>query len=219
MSPYREKYRRELNNIKISTKNLADLVSSSADYSVQALMNSNFDLAKRVIQGDQEVDDLSQEIETLCMELLALQQPMATDLRQIIGILKISIDLERVGDLAVDIARVSIQIKQGVEMARLEYIPRMADISRRMLSQSMEALTNYDADMARHATKWDYEIDGLYVKVRDKLLKIIIEKPEILNEAILLLMVNRHLERIGDHICNICESIVYMVEARREHLN
>jgi phosphate transport system protein len=219
MSPYRERYRRELNNIKILTKNLADKVSSSADYSVQALMNSNFDLAKRVIQGDQEVDDLSQEIETLCMELLALQQPMAKDLRQIIGILKISIDLERIGDLAVDIARVALQVKQGVEMAKLEYIPHMADISRRMLSQSMEALTNNDADMARHATKWDYEIDGLYVKVRDKLLKIIIEKPEIINETILLLMVNRHLERIGDHICNICESIVYMVEARREHLN
>ena len=78
---------------------------------------------------------------------------------------------------------------------------------------------NNDADMARQATKWDYEIDGLYVKGRDKLLKIVIENPEIINEAISLLMVNRHLERIGDHICNICESIVYMAEAKREHLN
>lgn len=219
MSPYRERYRRDLNNIKTLTENLTNLVSSSIDFSVQALMESNMDLAKRVIQGDQETDDLSQEIETLCMELLALQQPMAKDLRQIIGILKISIDLERLGDLAVDIARVVIQSKQGMDMANLDYIPRMANISRRMLSQAMEALKNNDADMARQATKWDYEIDGLYVKVRDKLLKIIIENPEIINDAISLLMVNRHLERIGDHICNMCESIVYMVEAKREHLN
>jgi phosphate transport system protein len=219
MSPYRERYRRDLNNIKTLTENLTNLVSSSIDFSVQALMESNMDLAKRVIQGDQETDDLSQEIETLCMELLALQQPMAKDLRQIIGILKISIDLERLGDLAVDIARVVIQSKQKMDVANLEYIPRMANISRRMLSQAMEALKNNDADMARQATKWDYEIDGLYVKVRDRLLKIIIENPEIINDAISLLMVNRHLERIGDHICNMCESIVYMVEAKREHLN
>jgi len=83
----------------------------------------------------------------------------------------------------------------------------------------MEALENGDADLARQVTKWDYEIDGLYVKARDKLLKIIIERPEVINEGTSLLMVNRHLERIGDHICNICETIVYMVEGRREHLN
>lgn len=219
MSPYRNRYRRELNDLKILTENLANLVSSTIDFSVQALMESNMDLAKKVIQGDQEADDLSQEIETLCMELLALQQPMAKDLRRIIGVLKISIDLERLGDLAVDIARSVIQSKQGIDMDDLEHIPRMAEISRRMLSQAMEALKNNDADMARQATKWDYEIDGLYVKGRDKLLKIVIENPEIINEAISLLMVNRHLERIGDHICNICESIVYMVEAKREHLN
>jgi phosphate transport system protein len=75
------------------------------------------------------------------------------------------------------------------------------------------------ADLARQITKWDYEIDGLYVKARDKLLKIIIERPEVINEGTALLMVNRHLERIGDHICNICESIVYIVEGTREHLN
>jgi len=88
-----------------------------------------------------------------------------------------------------------------------------------MLSLSMEAFRNNDASLARQTTKWDYEIDSLYAKSRDKLLKIIIENPEYINQGIALLMVNRHLERIGDHICNICESIVYMVEAKREHLN
>ena len=216
---YRERYRNELKDINSLTKNLADQVSIAIDQSVKALKESNADLGKEVIQGDQNVDDLSQKIENICMELLALQQPMAKDLRQIIGILKISIDLERIGDMAVDIARVSVQYKQGVYLTKLEVIPLMAEIAGKMLLQTMEALMKYDANMARQTTKWDYEIDRLYVKARDSLFKLIIEKPEIINDAISLLMVNRHLERIGDHICNICESIVYMVEAKREHLN
>jgi phosphate transport system protein len=165
------------------------------------------------------MDDLSIRIENLCIELLSLQQPMARDLRRIIGILKIGIDLERIGDLAVDVARVTAQSQNKIQITKLEFIPRMAEVCRRMLKESMEALMSNDADMARQVTKWDYEIDGLYVKARDKLLKIIIERPEVITEGTSLLMVNRHLERTGDHICNICETIVYMVEAKREHLN
>ncbi len=219
MSPYRERYRRELNDLKSLTKELADLVNSAIGKSVMALRDSNTELARDLISQDQDVDDLSQEIENLCMELLALQQPMAKDLRRIIGTLKIGIDLERIGDLAVDVARVTAQSKDKIQITKLEYIPHMAEINQKMLSQSMEALMNGDADLARQVTKWDYEIDGLYVKARTKLLKIIIERPEVINEGTSLLMVNRHMERIGDHICNICETIVYMVEAKREHLN
>ncbi len=218
MSPYRERYHRDLDKLKTLTECLADQVSIAIDKAATALRDSNVDMAKEVVQGDHDVDEMSQKIENLCMQLLALQQPMARDLRQIIGILKIGIDLERIGDLAVDIARVTVQSKK-IQMTKLEHLPHMAEIARRMLHQAMEALTNDDADLARQTTKWDYEVDGLYVKARDKLFKIIIENPEAINEGISLLMVNRHLERIGDHICNICESIVYMVEGKREHLN
>jgi phosphate transport system protein len=219
MSPYRERYHRDLKELKNLTKDLADRGGEAIDKSVLALRDLNMDLAKEVIKHDQEMDDLGLKIENLCMELLALQQPMAKDLRRIIGILKIGIDLERIGDLAVDIARVTTQSQNKIQITKLEYIPRMAEISKKMLEQSMEALMNSDADLARQVTKWDYEIDGLYVKARTKLLKIIIERPEVINEGTALLMVNRHLERTGDHICNICETIVYMVEAKREHLN
>jgi len=219
MSPYRERYHRDLKELKDLTKDLADRVGAAIDKSVLALRDGNVDLAREVIKHDQEMDDLSQRIENLCMELLALQQPMAKDLRRIIGILKIGIDLERIGDLAVDVSRVTTQSQNKIQITKLEYIPRMAEISKKMLEQSMEALMNSDADLARQVTKWDYEIDGLYVKARTKLLKIIIERPETINEGTALLMVNRHLERTGDHICNICETIVYMVEAKREHLN
>ncbi|VVB69398.1 PhoU domain protein [uncultured archaeon] len=219
MSPYRERYRRELDELKDLTEELANQVNSAIDNSVTALIDLNVELAREVIKQDEKVDDQSQKIENLCMELLALQQPMAKDLRRIIGILKIGIDLERIGDLAVDVARVPAQSKDKIPITKLEYIPRMAEIDRNMLTQAMDALMRGDADMARQVTKWDYEIDGLYVKARDKLLKIIIERPEVINQGTSLLMVNRHLERIGDHICNICETVVYMVEAKREHLN
>ncbi len=177
------------------------------------------DLAKEVIQGDQLVDELNQKIEEMCTELLALQQPMAKDLRMIIGILKIGIDLERIGDLAVDVARVTIQLRDKAHITKLEYIPCMADIARKMLDSAIEALRNDDADLARQTTKWDYEIDGMYVKARDELLKIVIENPKFIDEVNSILLVNRQIERVGDHICNICEAIVYMVEAKREHLN
>jgi phosphate transport system protein len=219
MSLYRERYHRDLTELKNLTKELADLVGAAIEKSVIALTDANVELAREVIKKDQDMDDLSLRIENLCMELLALQQPMARDLRRIIGILKIGIDLERIGDLAVDVARVTAQSQNKIQITKLEYIPRMAEISKKMLMESMEALMNNDADKARQVTKWDYEIDGLYVKARDKLLNIIIERPEVIKEGTSLLMVNRHLERTGDHICNICETIVYMVEAKREHLN
>jgi phosphate transport system protein len=219
MSPYRERYHRDLMVLKSLAEKLAEMVGSVIDQSARALQDHNVDLAREVVQRDEIVDGMSLSMENLCMELLALQQPMAKDLRTIIGILKIGIDLERIGDLAVDVARATVQSKNERWMTKLEYIPHMAEIDSKMLSLSMEAFRNNDATLARQATKWDYEIDGLYVKSRDKLLKIIIEKPEHIGEATALLMVNRHLERIGDHICNICESIVYMVEAKREHLN
>jgi len=219
MSPYRERYRKDLNDLKILTKDLADRVGEAIKKSVLALANGDVDLAREVVKADQEMDDLSLRIENLCMELLALQQPMAKDLRRIIGILKIGIDLERIGDLAVDVARVTMQSQNKIQITKLEFIPRMAEINEKMLDQAIQALMESDADLARQVTKWDYEIDGLYVKARDKLLKIIIERPEVIKEGTALLMVNRHLERAGDHICNICESIVYMVQAKREHLN
>ena len=219
MSPYRERYRKDLNDLKILTKDLADRVGEAIKKSVLALANGDVDLAREVVKADQELDDLSLRIENLCMELLALQQPMAKDLRRIIGILKLGIDLERIGDLAVDVARVTMQSQNKIQITKLEFIPRMAEINENMLDQAIQALMESDADLARQVTKWDYEIDSLYVKARDKLLKIIIERPEVIKEGTALLMVNRHLERAGDHICNICESIVYMVQAKREHLN
>jgi phosphate transport system regulatory protein PhoU len=219
MSPYRERYRSELRELRRDVDKLLAIVDLAVERSVEALRDYDMDKASDVIQDDQIVDDLNLKIEKRCMRLLALQQPMAKDLRLIIAILKIGIDLERIGDMGVDIARVVIHSKNKVHVKRLENIPRMAEKSRQMLAQAEKAFRENDAELARETTKGDYEVDALYEKVRDSLFRIIAENPALIDDAMPLFMVNRHLERIGDHVCNICESIIYMVEAKREHLN
>lgn len=219
MSPYRERYHRELEELKIDAENLVDLVGQAVARSVDALREYDVDKAREVIRDDQTINDLSLRIEKRCMQLLALQQPMAKDLRLIVTTLKIDIDLERIGDLAVDIARIVVHSKNKVHVKSLKNIPRMAEIAVEMLAQANLAFKENDADLARETTKWDYEVDALYQKVRDTLLKIIGGNPDLIEDATPLLLANKHLERIADHVCNICESIIYMVEAKREHLN
>jgi phosphate transport system protein len=219
MSPYRERYRRELEELKTDAEELVDQVDLAVAKSVEALREYNVVKAREVIRDDQIINDLSLRIEKRCMQLLALQQPMAKDLRLIVATLKIGIDLERIGDMAVDIARIVVHSKNKVHVKSLKNIPRMAEISREMLAQANKAFKENDATLARETTKWDYEVDALYQKVRDTLLKIIGGNPDLIEDATPLLLVNKHLERIADHVCNICESIIYMVEAKREHLN
>ncbi len=219
MSPYRERYHRELEELKIDAENLVDLVGQAVAKSVDSLREYDVDKAREVIRDDQMINDLSLRIEKRCMQLLALQQPMAKDLRLIVTTLKIDIDLERIGDLAVDIARIVVHSKNKVHVKSLKNIPRMAEIAVEMLVQANRAFKENDAELARETTKWDYEVDALYQKVRDTLLKIIGGNPDLIEDATPLLLVNKHLERIADHVCNICESIIYMVEAKREHLN
>ena len=219
MSPYRERYHRELEELKMDAEMLVDQVGLAVAKSVEALREYNVEKAREVIRDDQIINDLNLRIEKRCMQLLALQQPMAKDLRLIVTTIKIGIDLERIGDLAVDIARIVVHSKNKVHVKNLKNIPRMAEIAGGMLVQANEAFKKNDANLARETTKWDYEVDALYQKVRDTLLKIIGGNPDLIEDATPLLLVNKHLERIADHVCNICESIIYMVEAKREHLN
>lgn len=219
MSPYRERYHKELEELKADAEKLVDLVGLAVAKSVDALRDYDVEKAREVIRDDQMINDLNLRIEKRCMQLLALQQPMAKDLRLIVTTLKIGIDLERIGDLAVDIARIVVHSKNKVHVKSLKNIPRMAEIAVEMLTQANRAFKENDSNLARETTKWDYEVDALYQKVRDTLLKIIGGNPDLIEDATPLLLVNKHLERIADHVCNICESIIYMVEAKREHLN
>jgi len=144
MSHYRERYHNELEELKTDVDKLVNQVDLALARSVDALRDYNMDKARDVIRDDQVIDDLSLKIEKRCMQLLALQQPMAKDLRLIIAILKIGIDLERIGDLSVDISRVVIHSKNKVHVKSLKNIPRMVEIIRDMLTHALKAFDERD---------------------------------------------------------------------------
>ncbi|MEK6200804.1 MAG: phosphate signaling complex protein PhoU [Desulfobulbaceae bacterium] len=178
-----------------------------------SLINGNMQMAQAVLTGDQELDDLEVTIEEDCLKILALHQPVASDLRFIIAVLKINSDLERVGDLAVGIAERSIYLIEhpgvtiGFDMAA------MMRAVESMLTRSIEALVNLDVQKAYRVRADDDRVDAMnrdmYALVKDELAK----HPEHINIILHNLSISRHLERIADHACNIAEDVIYLVKA------
>lgn len=184
-----------------------------------SLKDHDPELAKKVIEAGSDIDELYAQIEDTCFALLALQQPMARDLRMIGAILKINIDVERIGDIAFEIAKITIATLEENHIKPLVDIPRMAEICSEMLASSMEAFENSDDRLARKIAKRDNEVDALFDQVRRELITYMIEDPKTIKNASHLTFVARYLERCGDHITNICESIVYMATGERTDLN
>ncbi len=215
----REEYHEELAKLEQMVLNLGEMAGTAIKSSVKALRCHDVEQAKVVIKGDDEIDDLSVEIETACMRLLALQQPMARDLRMIGAVIKINLDLERMSDLAVDIAKIAVAIGDEKHIKPLIDIPRMAQIAREMVDGGMQAYTESNSDLAYEIAKRDDEIDALFDQVRRELITLMVEHPTRTANASHLTFVARYLERIGDHASNICESVVYMVTGDRVKLN
>lgn len=215
----REAYHNDLHRLKDENVNMASLVGKAINDAVLSLKNRDVELAQKVIEMDTEIDALYHKIEDDCMRLLALQQPMARDLRLIISILKMGIDLERMGDLALEIGVIT-QITANVPPIKpLIDIPRMSEISQEMLVNTMKAFKNKDVELAVEIARRDDEIDMLFDQIRRELISYMIEDPKTITGAQHLTFVARYLERIGDHITNICESVVFMVTGERVELN
>ena len=215
----RNQYEQELEELKKSIIKLGSMVDAIIRDAVVSLKDMDAALAQSVIEKDVEVDDLACDIEKACLRLIALQQPMAVDLRTIATALKIQIDLERMGDLAVDIARVTIYSKGEPPVKPLIDIPRMSDMTREMLGSAIRAFHDSDSDLAYATAEMDDLVDGLYDQVRRELLTYLVEDPKKLTNISHLLFVSKYLERIGDHAVNICESVIYMATGDRVHLN
>ncbi len=186
---------------------------------VASLKHQNLDEANEVINSDDEIDKLYATIEDTCFALLALQQPMAKDLRLIGSIIKIIIDLERIGDLALEIAWITRSTIKQPHIKPLVDLPRMAKICGEMLTSAMQAFESYDSELAKQTAKRDDEIDALFDQVRRELITYMIEDPTKIKNASHLTFAARYLERSGDHITNVCESVVYMVTGERIELN
>jgi len=186
---------------------------------ITALVNHDAELAQEVIDGDDDMDELLVAIESQCVKLIATEQPVAKDLRLIFTALKISTDLERMADYAVDIAKIAIRLADEVYIKPLIDIPRMADLAIDMVQDSLEAYVKQDASTAEEISRRDDIIDGLYKQIFRELLTYMIEDPKNINQATYFIFVARSLERIGDHATNVCEWIIYLVTGERKDLN
>ena len=181
---------------------------------IRALVDRRPTLAEEVIHRDDTLDHLEVEIDTLCYEILALEQPVARDLRFIATALKIVRDIERIGDTAVNIAERARELIQEPELKRLIALPLMADAAQRILKESLDAFVNEDAEEAERVIESDRPIDDLYEQIFRELLTYMIEDTRNISRAIKLIFIAKHLERVGDHSANIAEMVVFMVKGQ-----
>jgi phosphate transport system protein len=181
---------------------------------IRALVERRPTVAEEVIARDDTLDQLEVEIDTLCYEILALEQPVARDLRFIATALKIVRDIERIGDTAVNIAERARELIQEPELKRLIAIPLMAESAQAILKQSLDAFVNEDAEAAEKVVQSDRTIDDLYEQIFRELLTYMIEDTRNISRALKLIFIAKHLERVGDHSANIAEMVVFMVRGQ-----
>lgn len=214
----REKYLNQLDLLKESVLSLGELSELIFHDSIEAVINLDVELAKRTLALEPKVDKLEQEIEVSIFDLLALQQPMASDLRLIVSTLKTAADLKRVVGLSINIAKIPGKIEGG-HVKPLIDTKRMADIAAYMLANSMKAFETQDSELARATASRDDEVDKIFYAVWVELIEMMAKDTTIISRATYLLFLIRYLERIADHCCNICENVVYLVTAEYVKLN
>ncbi len=215
----RESFHSELHQLQQDLLRMGTLVEETIYKAVNSLKDRDVALAREVVAGDDVIDRMETDIEQRCLQLLALQQPLARDLRAIGTALKIITDLERMADHAVDIAKVTLRLEGQPLIKPLVDIPRMAEIARSMLRDSLKAYVNRDVDLAMEMIRRDHEVDHLYNQIFRELLTFMIEDPKTITQATYLIFVAQFLERIGDHATNLGEWILYMVTGERKDLN
>ena len=205
----------DLTALKQELLQMGTRVEAAIFESVEALKELNIERARMVIRDDHIVDVMENQIDENCLDLLALQQPMAVDLRFITMVMKITTDLERMADLAVDISQRVLDLAGKPLLKPLIDIPKLSGIAERMTHDAITAFINRDADLARSIILLDSQADALRNEVQRELVDDFVSKDASLaSRAIPLLLVARHLERICDHATNIAEDVIYMVQAR-----
>ncbi len=212
-------YERELAEIEEDMLVMAGMVGRAIDRSIEALKNRDVDLAHQVVLDDVEINRKRYETEEKCLELIATQQPIAGDLRSIVAILHVIVDLERMGDHAEGTAKVAIMLADEPPLKPYIDIPRMASIAREMLEQSLVAFRTRDINLARQVSNRDDEVDALYDQVYRELIVYMINDPRTIERATHVTWIAHNLERIADRVTNICERVIYMVSGRMEELN
>ena len=197
-----------LNDLVMRMGGLAETQVSSA---VDAMVKRDTALAARIVAGDDQIDDLEHELEHVAVALLALRQPMANDLRRVVAALKISSDLERIGDYAANVAKRVIALESAKWQGPSKALPRMGQQVRVILSEALDAYVTGDAEKALDVWRRDAKIDELYAALFQELLNSMKEDPDRISSSTHLLFIAKNIERIGDHSTNIAESVHYLV--------
>ncbi len=207
-------FERELDEIKSNVAEMGRLVGESVLKSVDALKRQDLVAAKKVVDEDSAIDQMRFDIEDKCIQAMATQQPMAVDLRQLVAVLNIIVDLERMADHAEGIARVTLRIGKEPLLKPLIDIPRMAQLSNNMLKQALDAFIKRDVKLAEATYKMDDEVDDLYHQVFREVLTYMISDPKNIDKGTYLIWVAHDLERVADRSTNIAERVVFAVTGK-----
>ncbi len=212
-------YEEKMKQLQEKLHHMGSLVEESIARSIEALKNQDLELARKVITADDTIDNLEQEIEEKCLEVIATQQPMARDLRRVATLFKMINDLERMADYATSIAKITLRIADEPLIKPLVDIPRMAVLSQKMVKESLDAYVREDVDLAVSVGADDDQVDKLFGQIFRELLTIMMENPKTITQATHLLFVGRWLERISDHATNIAEEVIFLVTGEKRNLN
>jgi phosphate transport system protein len=207
-------FQEELEALKERLLAMGGLAEERVRVAVQAVVEREAEALQAVVTGDEPVNDLHIEVDDRCFKLLALHQPMAADLRTIVAAVKINTDLERVGDLAVNVAEAGKRYVHHAPVKPLIDIPRMGDIAQLMLRDALDAFVRRDVALAEAVLVRDDDLDALKTQIFRELLTYMLQDPATIEPALDLILISRHLERIGDHATNIAEDVIFMVSAR-----
>ncbi len=214
----RREYLEDLEKLKSDVLRMGELAQMAAKNAIEALVNHDKDLAARILEENSVIDGVEFEIENRCMRLLALQQPMAIDLRTIGTSLKIITDFDRISDLAGDIAEIVLKIADEPYAKPLIDIPRISEITQGMIADCLEAFESQRIEKLEDFSERDDLVDALFGQIRRELISIMIENPRTITSVSHLIFIGLHQERIADHACNIASRIVYMVTGERRKL-
>src|SRR5438874_517201 len=207
-------FQEELEQLKARLLEMGGLAEDRVRSAVKALVDRDASLVDAVLAGDQPINQLHIEIDGRCFSMLALHQPMAVGLRAIMSAVKINTDLERVGDLAINIAEAVLRYLGHALVKELIDIPRMSDIAQAMLRDALDAYVRRDMMLAQAVLDQDDTLDALKTEVFRELLTYMLRDAQTIEPALDLILISRHLERIGDHATNIAEDVIFMVSAR-----
>lgn len=208
-----------LKELKLKLLRMGGDIQEALRTAVSALEHSDPKSAQDVIDNDVKINRQDHDIEDMCIRLIATQQPVATDLRKIVAGMRLSMDLERMGDLAVDVAKSTVRLGGQPLLAPLIDIPEMARIVDEMISEALNAYVNNDTAAAQRLANLDDEVDYRYRKVVEGLFTLNNDNPEVTSQAMTLAFCGRYLERIGDHATNIGEGVIYIISGERSDLN